>query len=99
MPDSVAHTANDDSLLLGGQTMSSDFPVTEGAIQPPYGGEPTGTGHAGVQGGDCFLARFSANSRTIRAATFFGGSKQERDVCGSQPTVGVLDAWPRSSAY
>ncbi len=35
----------DDSLFLGGQTVSPDFPVTEGVVQPHYGGEPAGTGH------------------------------------------------------
>jgi len=72
----------DGSLLLGGQTVSPDFPVTEGAVQPKYGGEPAGSGHLGVYGGDCFLARLSADGRKIQAATYFGGSKQERDVYG-----------------
>ena len=72
----------DGSLLLGGQTVSADFPVTEGAVQGRYGGEPAGTGHSGVYGGDCFLARLSADGRKLLAATFFGGSKQERDVYG-----------------
>jgi hypothetical protein len=72
----------DNSLLLGGQTVSPDFPVTQGALQTRYGGEPAGTGHPGVYGGDCFLARLSADGREVLAATFFGGSKQERDVYG-----------------
>jgi len=72
----------DGSLLLGGQTVSPDFPVTEDVFQPRYGGEPAGAGHPGVYGGDCFLARLSADGRRILAATFFGGSKQERDVYG-----------------
>ncbi len=72
----------DGSLLLGGQTVSSDFPVTERVVQTRYGGEPAGTGHPGVYGGDCYLARLSADGRKVLAATFFGGSKQERDVYG-----------------
>ena len=72
----------DGSLLLGGQTVSPDFPVTEGAVQPKYGGEPAGVGHPGVYGGDCFLAQLNADGRKIQAATYFGGSKQERDVYG-----------------
>lgn len=72
----------DGSLLLGGQTVSADFPVTVGAVQGRYGGEPAGTGHSGVYGGDCFLARLSADGRKILASTFFGGSRQERDVYG-----------------
>jgi len=72
----------DGTVLLGGQTMSPDLPVTAGAFQPRYGGEPAGTGHPGVYGGDCFLARLSGDGRRILAATYFGGSRQERDVYG-----------------
>lgn len=72
----------DGSFLLGGQTVSPDFPATEAVIQPRYGGEPAGTGNPGVYGGDCYLARLSPDGRRIVAATFFGGSKQERDVYG-----------------
>jgi hypothetical protein len=79
----------DGSLLLGGQTVSPDFPVTEGAFQTRYGGEPAGTGHPGVYGGDCFLARLSADGGKILAAMYFGGSKQERDVYGME---GILAA-------
>ena len=73
----------DGTLLLGGQTVSVDFPATEGVVQTLYGGEPAGSGHSGVYGGDCFLARLSADGGKILAATFFGGSKQERDVYGT----------------
>ena len=73
---------SDGSLLLGGQTMSADFPVTDGVFQPKYGGEPAGTGHPGLYGGDCFVARLSADGRRLVASTFFGGSKQERSVYG-----------------
>ena len=72
----------DGSLLLGGQTVSADFPVTQGALQTKYGGEPAGTGHPGLVGGDCFLARLSPDGTRMIAATYFGGSKQERDVYG-----------------
>lgn len=72
----------DGSFLLGGQTMSDDFPVTTGSLQPKYGGEPAGTGHPGVVGGDAFVAKLSGDGAKILAATFFGGSKQERDVYG-----------------
>ena len=72
----------DGSLLLGGQTVSADFPVTDNVAQPRYGGEPAGAGHPGLYSGDCFLARLSPGGGKILAATFFGGSKQERDVYG-----------------
>jgi hypothetical protein len=61
----------DGSLLVGGQTSSNDLPTTPGVVQPEYGGEEPPRGHPGVVGGDCFLA-----------ATYFGGSKQERNVYG-----------------
>jgi hypothetical protein len=73
---------DDGSLLVGGQTVSPDLPVTTGAFQPRYGGEPAGAGHPGIYGGDCFLARLSADGSRILAATYFGGSRQERDVYG-----------------
>lgn len=72
----------DGSLLVGGQTMSDDFPATPGSLQSRYGGEPAGTGHPGVVGGDAFVARLSGDGAKILAATFFGGSRQERDVYG-----------------
>lgn len=72
----------DGSLLLGGQTVSADFPVTDGVVQSKYGGEPAGSGHPGLYGGDCCLALLSADGSRILAATYFGGSKQERDVYG-----------------
>jgi hypothetical protein len=72
----------DGSVLVGGQTHSSDLPVTEGVVQPRYGGEPPGRGHPGIFGGDCFLLRLGPQGRAVRFATFFGGSKQERNVYG-----------------
>jgi hypothetical protein len=72
----------DGSVLIGGQTDSSDLPVTEGVVQSKYGGEPPGSGHPGVYGGDCFLARLSPDGKQILFCTYFGGSKQERNVYG-----------------
>jgi len=72
----------DGSILVGGQTNSPDLPVTPGAVQPKYGGEPVGTGHPGIYGGDCFVARLSADGKKILACTYFGGSKQERNTYG-----------------
>jgi hypothetical protein len=72
----------DGSLLVAGQTSSSDLPVTDGVVQVEYGGEPPGRGHPGIYGGDCFLARLSGNGRKILSCTYFGGSRQERNVYG-----------------
>ncbi len=73
---------SDGSLLLGGQTVSEDFPVTRGVVQTKYAGERAGSGHPGRYGGDCSLVRLSADGRRILGATYFGGSRQERDVYG-----------------
>ena len=72
----------DGSVLVGGQTNSPDLPVTPGAAQGRYGGEPAGTGHGGIYGGDCFLLRLSADGAKVLACTYFGGSKQERNTYG-----------------
>ncbi len=72
----------DGSILVGGQTSSPDLPVTPGAVQSKYGGEPAGTGHGGIYSGDCFLMRLSADGARVLACTYFGGSKQERNVYG-----------------
>jgi len=74
--------AADGSVLVGGQTSSPDLPVTPGAAQGEYGGEPAGRGHPGLYGGDCFLMRLSADGGKVLACTYFGGSKQERNVYG-----------------
>ena len=74
--------AADGSVLVGGQTSSPDLPVTPGAAQGRYGGEPAGTGHPGIYGGDCFLMRLAPDGGKVLACTYFGGSKQERNVYG-----------------
>ena len=72
----------DGSVLIGGHTSSPDLPVTSGVVQPKYAGEPAGTGHGGLYGGDCFVARIGPRGQRIRFATYFGGSRQERAVYG-----------------
>ena len=74
----------DGSVLVGAQTCSADMPTTDGVVQPTYAGDDPKLGHAGVYGGDCFLARLSPDGRKITAATYFGGSRQERNVYGMQ---------------
>ena len=72
----------DGSVLVGAQTASPSMPVTPGVVQPKYAGDDPALGHGGIYGGDCYLARLSADGRRILAATYFGGSKQERNIYG-----------------
>jgi len=72
----------DGSVLVGGQTNSSDFPTTPGVVQPEYAGDDPALGHPGVYGGDCFLARIGPEGEELLAATYFGGSRQERSTYG-----------------
>jgi hypothetical protein len=58
------------------------MPVSEGAVQSRYAGDDPALGHGGIYGGDCYLARLSPDGRRVLAATYFGGSKQERNVYG-----------------
>ena len=74
----------DGSVFVGAQTSSADMPTSAGVVQPKYAGDDPALGHGGVYGGDCYLARLSADGSRIIAATFFGGSKQERNVYGMQ---------------
>ena len=74
--------ARDGSVLIGAQTNSETMPITPGALQPKYAGDDPHLGHGGVYGGDCYLARLSPDGSRVLAATYFGGSKQERNVYG-----------------
>jgi hypothetical protein len=60
------------------------MPTSAGVLQPNYAGDDPNLGHGGVYGGDCYLARLSPDGRRIVAATYFGGSKQERNVYGME---------------
>ena len=72
----------DGAVLVGMQSCSTGLPTTPGAVQPRYAGDDPALGHGGVYGGDCYLARLSADGRRVLASTYFGGSKQERNVYG-----------------
>lgn len=61
---------------------SETMPVTPGSLQPKYAGDNPHLGHGGVYGGDCYLARLSPDGSRVLAATYFGGSKQERNAYG-----------------
>jgi len=58
--------------------------ASAGVVQPKYAGDDPNLGHGGVYGGDCYLARLSPDGRQIVAATYFGGSRQERNVYGME---------------
>jgi hypothetical protein len=72
----------DGSLLIGAQAMSAQMPVTPGVVQEKYAGDDPGLGHPGIYGGDCYLVRLSGDGKKILAASYFGGSRQERNVYG-----------------
>ena len=72
----------DGTVLIGAMSASANMPTTEGVVQPRYAGDDPSLGHGGVIGGDGYLARISADGSKILAATYFGGSKQERGVYG-----------------
>lgn len=74
--------SGDGSALMGAQTNSDTMPTSAGAAQAKYAGDDPSLGHGGVYGGDCYLARLSPEGDKILAATYFGGSKQERNVYG-----------------
>ena len=72
------------TVLVGGMTSSSNMITTAGVVQPKYAGDDPSLGHGGVIGGDAFLVRLSSDGREILTATYFGGSKQERNVYGME---------------
>lgn len=72
----------DGSVLVGALVKSEGLPVSKGAVQPRYAGDDPTLGHGGQFGGDCYLIRLAPDGRTVQAATYFGGSKQERNVYG-----------------
>jgi len=56
-------------VYVAGDTLSSDFPGTSAGAQPVYGGQV-----------DAFVARLSADLKTLNQATYLGGSFQEQDL-------------------
>ncbi|MEW5980597.1 MAG: SBBP repeat-containing protein, partial [Acidobacteriota bacterium] len=52
-----------------GQTSSTDFPVTAGAIQPSFGGEAVPTAI-----GDAFVVKLNPEGTALNYSTFLGGS-------------------------
>src|SRR4030095_1074751 len=56
---------------IGGMTISNDFPVTQGAFQPAYGGRGT------YGWGDGFVAKLNANASSLVYSSYLGGSDGE----------------------
>lgn len=72
----------DGSVLVGAQVMSRDLPVSEEACQKQYAGDDPHLGPSGVYGGDCYVGRLSPDGSKMLCATYWGGSKQERNTYG-----------------
>ncbi len=74
--------AEDGSALIGAMVVSPDLPVSDDAFQKQYAGDDPNLGNPGVYGGDCYIGRLSADGSKMVHATYFGGSKQERNTYG-----------------
>lgn len=72
----------DGSVLVGLLAKSKGLPTSVDAYQRTYAGDDPSIGHGGVYGGDCYLVRLGPGGRKVLAATYFGGSRQERNVYG-----------------
>ena len=72
----------DGSVLIGAMVVSDGLPVSENAFQKQYAGDDPNLGHPGIYGGDCYIGRLSADGSEMLCATYFGGSKQERNTYG-----------------
>jgi hypothetical protein len=73
----------DGTAWIAGQAGGPGFPTTEGVLQPRYAGEDTSRRKVtGGYGGDCWIGRLSADGTRVVAATYLGGSRQERNVYG-----------------
>lgn len=67
--DAVAIDPATGDVLVAGFTESSDFPGTAGGVQPQLAGPS-----------DVFVARLSADLKTLRQATYLGGSAEESEA-------------------
>jgi len=75
--DDLANTIALDSAgaaYLAGSTRSRDFPVTSGAFQPTYGGDP---GNISGSGGDGFAAKLSPTGDRFEFVTYLGGASED----------------------
>jgi hypothetical protein len=63
--------AQDGSIYISGEVLSSNFPVTAGAYDTVYSGDTEG---------DCFISRLSADGSKLLNSTFLGGTSWEAGV-------------------
>lgn len=68
-PANVITDANDNVIIVG-ETNSVDFPLTDEAYQPDYGGGEY----------DCFISKLSSNGQSIHFSTYFGGNTAESPI-------------------
>lgn len=59
----------ENNIIIGGCTLSPDFPTTEGAFDRAFRGQ------------EAFLAKFSPDGRTLIFSTFLGGSDSDNITC------------------
>ncbi len=57
---------SDGSFSVAGTTLSTDFPVTSGAMQQAW--------HGGTYFGDAFVVTLEAGATAVRSASYFGGA-------------------------
>ncbi len=83
--DSVSAITVDASgnAVVGGNTSSSNFPVTAGVVQSTYGG----AGGSTTSGGDAFVAKLNALGSALIFSTYLGGSGD--DAASSIESDGV----------
>jgi CHU_C Type IX secretion signal domain/PKD domain len=85
-PHSLVMTANEELLILG-TTSSSDFPVSNSALDKTYnGGVPVQNVITFALGSDIFVAKISKDGTQRLAATYLGGSQND----GLNPTSSPL---------
>jgi uncharacterized repeat protein (TIGR01451 family) len=62
---------------LTGGTVSTDFPVTAGVVQPTYGGTGNCGSVADISCGDVFVTKFNATGSALVWSTYLGGSADD----------------------
>jgi uncharacterized repeat protein (TIGR01451 family) len=69
----LAVDTNGDAFVAG-STRSSNFPVTQGALQPKFGG---GASNTSGFGGDGFVAELNSTGTALIYSTYLGGSNED----------------------
>ena len=83
------------SAYLIGDTVSSDFPVTAGALQAQYSGG--GRERGGLANSDAFITKLNAQGSALVYSTYLGGSRHETgfaitvDASGRAYVTGTTD--------